>query len=227
MNSGGYAYHVLNRAVARDAIFLKDEDYLAFEKAAQRKCISGCRVRYARLLPDAQPLAPGALAGAGRGVVAVYALLDRHPHSSGTARPLVTRQAPGRSTRAASRASRSDARRTSADCAALRRAQSAAGETGRKSGTMEVVEPLQASGGRADALATSAGRQLARPSGGADWLAWVNRATQTAKELESVAMHRRVARTAATPGSPARRGLLGLQSSLRPPGRPKKKAKSR
>ena len=31
-NSGGYAYHVLNRAVARDAIFLKEEDYLAFEK---------------------------------------------------------------------------------------------------------------------------------------------------------------------------------------------------
>ena len=33
MNSGGYAYHVLNRAVARDAIFLKEADYLAFEKA--------------------------------------------------------------------------------------------------------------------------------------------------------------------------------------------------
>ena len=33
MNSGGYAYHVLNRAVARDAIFLKEEDYLAFERS--------------------------------------------------------------------------------------------------------------------------------------------------------------------------------------------------
>ena len=32
MNSGGYAYHVLNRAVARDRIFCKDEDYAAFEK---------------------------------------------------------------------------------------------------------------------------------------------------------------------------------------------------
>ena len=32
MNSGGYAYHVINRAVARDRIFLKDEDYAAFEK---------------------------------------------------------------------------------------------------------------------------------------------------------------------------------------------------
>jgi putative transposase len=31
VNTGGYAYHVLNRAVARDAIFLKEEDYLAFE----------------------------------------------------------------------------------------------------------------------------------------------------------------------------------------------------
>ena len=32
VNSGGFAYHVLNRAVAREAIFLKDEDYIAFEK---------------------------------------------------------------------------------------------------------------------------------------------------------------------------------------------------
>ena len=32
VNSGGHAYHVLNRAVAREAIFLKDGDYLAFEK---------------------------------------------------------------------------------------------------------------------------------------------------------------------------------------------------
>jgi len=32
MNGGGYAYHVINRAVARDRIFLKDEDYAAFER---------------------------------------------------------------------------------------------------------------------------------------------------------------------------------------------------
>jgi putative transposase len=31
INTGGFIYHVLNRAVARDAIFLKDYDYLAFE----------------------------------------------------------------------------------------------------------------------------------------------------------------------------------------------------
>ncbi len=29
---GGYAYHVLNRAVARDRIFAKNGDYEAFEK---------------------------------------------------------------------------------------------------------------------------------------------------------------------------------------------------
>ena len=29
---GGYAYHVLNRAVARDRIFAKDRDYEAFEE---------------------------------------------------------------------------------------------------------------------------------------------------------------------------------------------------
>lgn len=32
VNSAGHAHHVLNRAVARDAIFLKDADYLAFER---------------------------------------------------------------------------------------------------------------------------------------------------------------------------------------------------
>jgi putative transposase len=32
VNSGGFAYHVINRAVARDRIFQKDGDYLAFEK---------------------------------------------------------------------------------------------------------------------------------------------------------------------------------------------------
>jgi len=32
VSTGGYAYHVLNRAVARDRIFLKDGDYVAFER---------------------------------------------------------------------------------------------------------------------------------------------------------------------------------------------------
>ena len=32
VNLAGQAYHVINRAVARDAVFLKDEDYAAFEK---------------------------------------------------------------------------------------------------------------------------------------------------------------------------------------------------
>ena len=32
VNSGGYVYHALNRAVARDVIFHKDADYQAFEK---------------------------------------------------------------------------------------------------------------------------------------------------------------------------------------------------
>ena len=32
LNLGGQVYHVINRAVARDAIFLKDQDYAAFEK---------------------------------------------------------------------------------------------------------------------------------------------------------------------------------------------------
>ena len=32
LSTGGYAYHVLNRAVARDRIFRKRADYLAFEK---------------------------------------------------------------------------------------------------------------------------------------------------------------------------------------------------
>jgi putative transposase len=30
-NTGGYAYHVLNRAVGRAALFHKDDDYAAFE----------------------------------------------------------------------------------------------------------------------------------------------------------------------------------------------------
>ena len=33
VNTAGYAYHVLNRAVARDPIFKKPNDYLAFERA--------------------------------------------------------------------------------------------------------------------------------------------------------------------------------------------------
>jgi putative transposase len=32
VNTGGYAYHVINRAVARDRIFKKQADYVAFEK---------------------------------------------------------------------------------------------------------------------------------------------------------------------------------------------------
>jgi REP-associated tyrosine transposase len=32
VNTGGFAYHVINRAVARDRIFQKDADYAAFEK---------------------------------------------------------------------------------------------------------------------------------------------------------------------------------------------------
>jgi putative transposase len=35
VNSGGYAYHVLNRAVARDRIFQKDSDFLAFERVLE------------------------------------------------------------------------------------------------------------------------------------------------------------------------------------------------
>ena len=30
-NTGGCVYHVLNRAVGRDALFPKDDDYAAFE----------------------------------------------------------------------------------------------------------------------------------------------------------------------------------------------------
>jgi putative transposase len=35
-NTGGYAYHVLNRAVDRATLFHKDGDYAAFEKVLRQ-----------------------------------------------------------------------------------------------------------------------------------------------------------------------------------------------
>jgi hypothetical protein len=35
-NTGGYAYHALNRAVGRATLFHKDGDYAAFEKALRQ-----------------------------------------------------------------------------------------------------------------------------------------------------------------------------------------------
>ena len=59
-SAGGIVYHVLNRSNGRLRIFVKAEDFAAFERAGG----GAGAVRYAavRLLPDGQSLASGAVA---------------------------------------------------------------------------------------------------------------------------------------------------------------------
>ena len=74
IDRGGIAYHVLNRRVGRLPLLEKDEEYAAFEKVLDqaggpRRPDVGSRLRLVgeaspdALLPDAHPLASGALSG--------------------------------------------------------------------------------------------------------------------------------------------------------------------
>jgi hypothetical protein len=60
-SAAGYCYHVLNRGNDRATIFHKPADYQAF---LDMMAEAGLRTPHAgrRLLPDAQPLSPGAVA---------------------------------------------------------------------------------------------------------------------------------------------------------------------
>ena len=82
---GGYVYHVLNRANARMRIFDDDADYEAFERVLARG-----RGTHADpvvgLLPHAQPLAPDGLAAEGWRTLAVRRLADVDAHPA-LARP--------------------------------------------------------------------------------------------------------------------------------------------
>jgi hypothetical protein len=80
-NTGGYVYHMLNRGVARAALFHKDHDYAAFEKVLrQAKDWQPMRVLSYCLMPNHWH--PGPLAGAGRGLVGIPALADGDAHAA-------------------------------------------------------------------------------------------------------------------------------------------------
>ena len=72
---GDMVFHCLNRGNDRRELFFDDVDYAAFERVLE-SALEAVPVRLLALLSDAEPLAPGAVAAAGRRTGPVHAAAD-------------------------------------------------------------------------------------------------------------------------------------------------------
>ena len=88
---GGVIFHCLNRGNDRRPIFDDAGDYRRLRAGAGRD-VGGRSSAVAGLQPDAQPLAPAAVAAARRGTGRVHAAIDDHARAAGVNEPQTNKE---------------------------------------------------------------------------------------------------------------------------------------